>query len=478
MSVDPWSAVTFTLTLLAAVGASAHAVLNKRDVRAAVGWVGVIWLVPLVGAALYVMLGVNRIRRQAAALLAQAPHVELDVKVEPVADKALTARLGADDAHLAALARLVRHVGGLPLLAGNDVVPLRTGDIAYARMLEAIDGAERSVALLTYIFDSDVVGLRFVDALRRAAARGVEVRVLVDAAGVRYSRPPVHRLLGKAGVTTALFLPLRLGLRYFNLRNHRKLMLVDGERAFTGGMNIRHGHALAEAPRHPVQDLHFEVRGPVVAQLRQVFTDDWAFSHGEVLTGDAWNAELQASGDVLARAIVDGPDADLDKARLTILGAVSTARRSIRVVTPYFLPDDTLITALAVAALRGVEVDILIPERGNLRLVQWATWAQLWQLLERGCRVWLTPAPFDHTKVMVVDEHWLLCGSANWDPRSLRLNFELNVECYDRQLASDVVAFVDDKRARSRALSLAEVERRTFFVRLRDGLARLLMPYL
>ena len=148
------------------------------------------------------------------------------------------------------------------------------------------------------------------------------------------------------------------------------------------------------------------------------------------------------------------------------------------VVTPYFLPDASLIAALNVTALRGVQVDIVLPLKNDLALVKWASTALLRQVLERGCRVWLSPPPFDHTKLMLVDELWTLLGSANWDPRSLRLNFEFNVECYDRELASSLTDLVRSKIQQSRPLSLADVDGRGLPSRLRDGVARLFSPYL
>jgi cardiolipin synthase len=181
----------------------------------------------------------------------------------------------------------------------------------------------------------------------------------------------------------------------------------------------------------------------------------------------------------LARGIADGPDENFERLRMTLLGALSVARSSVFVVTPYFLPDATLINSLNVAAMRGVAVNIVLPEENNLRIVQWASTAQLWQVLERGCRVWLTPPPFDHTKLMIVDGAWVLLGSSNWDPRSLRLNFEFDLECYDRELAESLQQWLHDERLRhARTLTLAEVDGRRFPVKLRDGLVRLLSPYL
>jgi cardiolipin synthase len=220
------------------------------------------------------------------------------------------------------------------------------------------------------------------------------------------------------------------------------------------------------------------VAGPVVAHLQETFVLDWEFCTGEKIEGEAWFPCLSPQGSVLARGIADGPDLDFDKIRLTIHCGIDCAHRSINIVTPYFLPDQTLIVALTVAAMRGVEVNILIPEINNQKLVQWACMAQLWQVLQRGCKVWLTPPPFDHTKIMLVDDVWSMIGSANWDPRSLRLNFEFNLECYDLQLASQLHKLVQTKRQRARQITLADVDGRPLAIRLRDGVARLATPYL
>jgi len=253
---------------------------------------------------------------------------------------------------------------------------------------------------------------------------------------------------------------------------------VDGRIAFTGGINIRHGNVLAEQPRHPVQDLHFRVEGPVAGQLQEAFANDWAFTVGEPLEGAAWFPELSECGNAIARAITDGPDADFEKQRWTMLAAVGEARATVRILTPYFLPDIALTTALNLAALRGVRVDIILPAKNNLPFVHWASRAMWWQVLERGCRVWLTPPPFDHSKLMVVDGHWVLFGSANWDARSLRLNFELNVECYGRDLAKEMESLIQQKLRGAHEVTLAEVDGRPLPAKLRDAIARLFSPYL
>ena len=183
-------------------------------------------------------------------------------------------------------------------------------------------------------------------------------------------------------------------------------------------------------------------------------------------------------GTVIARGIRFGPDDGFMRLRAVYLGALASARTSVRIVSPYFLPDGALIAGLNVAALRGVTVDIVLPERSNLRLVQWACMGQLDQVLEHGCRVWLAPPPFAHTKLVIVDRHWALFGSSNWDPRSFRLNFEFDVESYDDALAGELDDDVAKMIGRSSEMTIANLRRRTRIEKLRDGAARLLIPYL
>jgi cardiolipin synthase len=475
-----WPYAAVMLTVVLALVTSGHAVLSKRDTRAAIGWVGVIWLAPIIGVLLYVWLGINRIERRARSLRTKHPRFGSSSGLCPCPTEILDQALTPGGTHLKHLISLVRDVSRRPLLAGNRVTPLVNGDHAYPAMLQAIDEASRSITMTTYIFRCDLMGQRFVEALRRAIFRKVEVRVLIDDVGARYSWRSMPRLLRQAGIPCAQFLPTLIPwrFRYSNLRSHRKIMVVDGTIGFTGGINIDERNCQEGQPRHPVQDLHFRVTGPVVAQFQEAFADDWVFATGELLQGEPWFSAVEPEGPVLARGIPGGPDDDFETLRLTLLGALACARSSVLVVTPYFLPDASLIAALNVTALRGVQVDIVLPVKNDLALVQWASTALLRQVLERGCRVWLSPPPFDHTKLMLVDELWTLLGSANWDPRSLRLNFEFNVECYDRELATSLTALVRSKIQQSRPLSLADMDERSLAIKLRDGVARLFSPYL
>jgi cardiolipin synthase A/B len=454
----------------AAAALTVHAVLSRKDSRTTIAWVGLIWLAPIVGGLLYLVLGINRIRRKAIKARGDRPQLT------QVSDR-WSHDLG--DASLVHLATLVGRLTGAPLVGGNRVDPLTTGADVYAAMRDAFEQAQASISLSTYIFDNDPIGRQFVDVLARAKDRGVAVRVIVDAAGARYSFPTALSLLHARGVRAAAFLPSRIPalLLALNLRTHRKIAVIDGALAFTGGMNIREGHTLTEG-RRAIQDLHFRLVGPIVTQLQQAFATDWFYCTREVLEGTAWFPTVEPSGDVLARGIPDGPDEDFDKLRLTLLGALACAERSVSIVTPYFIPDPTVATAIEVTALRGVRVDILLPERSNLPIVPWAMWSHFEPLVKKGVNIWLTPPPFDHSKLMVVDDRWALFGSANWDARSLVLHFEINVECYDANLAETLVRLIEEKRSRARLVTLQELADRSILLKIRDGIADLASPYL
>ncbi len=477
-ALSPWLGVALDV-LLAAV-ASAHVILNKSDTRSATGWVGLIWLVPFVGALLYVFLGINRVQRRAKVLKAGATDYSVPLDDAPRSPAALDRELGSDRARLVELARVVGNVTQRPLLVGNHVEMLIDGDEAFPAMIDAIRNARVSVTMVSYIFEAKGIGADFIDALADARARGVEVRVLTDDVGARYARPRIHRVLRKRGVPVAQFLPALLPrtVAHFNLRNHCKILVVDGRLGFTGGMNIRQGSVIASKPKNPTRDLHFSVVGPVVAQLQETFASDWAFTTGEKLVGTRWFPELEPRGETLARGITDGPDQNIDKLHWVFLAAIGAARRSIRIVTPYFLPEIVLTKALHLAAQRGIDVDIIVPEAGNLPFVRWAMWGNYPQVLQEGVRIWLVPPPFDHSKLMVVDGYWCTFGSSNWDPRSLRLNFEFNVECYDEELGARLDEHARSRLVGARQLTTEELESRHLARKIRDGTARLMKPYL
>ena len=445
--------------------AACHALLTKPDPHSAFGWIMVCWLFPLAGPLLYAVFGINRVRARAKQLRGGLPTIRDDCR-PPDSDEFATQ-----------LTRIGDAVTQWSRIEGNAIEPLENGENAFPRMLSAIAAARESVWLTTYIFETDPVGRQFIDALAHAAARGVQVRVLVDGVGEWYSWPHAVPVLRGAAVRAERFLAPRLlptPRLAVNMRNHRKLLIADGQVAFLGGMNIG-GREVGHAAHRRMADLHFQVRGPIIAQLARAYAIDWQFAAREEL---AAMPPAAAAGNAVCRVITDGPDEDNDKLLYVIVGALSVARRQILIMTPYFIPQPELTSALQAAALRGVDVCLVIPERSNLSYVDWASRRWLTPLLERGVRVFLQPSPFSHTKLLVVDGAYAQIGSANLDPRSLRLNFEIAVEIYCAHTCRPLVEYVTVAREKSTPYTLELARGQSWASRTRNSLVWLLSPYL
>lgn len=477
-----WQYFLLIIGVPIALVASSHAIIWKRDSRSALIWASLIWFLPLVGSCLYSIFGINRIKRRASLLRKDHHNIASHPGVLPCPPDEIIHQIDApsQSTDLGAIATTIGNLSKQALLPGNAIGLLENGDAAFPAMRRAIASAQHSLSLSTYIFDFDPTGKQFAEDLSSAMNRGVAVRVLIDSTGARYSWPPITDLLTKLHIPFARFLPPRKLARplTLNLHNHRKIMVIDGKLGFTGGMNIRHSNNLILKPKRPVCDLHFQLKGPIVAHLQSAFAEDWAYATSEILRGEDWFPKIQRHGNVLARGITDGPDEDLGKLIWAILAALNAARHSVWILTPYFLPEAQIIAALNAAALRGVDVRVLIPEENNLPFMNWATSAMLWQLIFRGCKFYTTPPPFDHTKLMVVDDCWSMIGSSNWDARSLRLNFEFNVECYSNQLTKALRQHIALKLRNACAITLDQLESRPPIIKLRDGVIRLFSPFL
>lgn len=455
-----------------------HALICKRDHRAALGWIGIIIIFPIAGSLLYFIFGINRLHSK--ALLFAGKHLPF-----MRAERTAMVAIGHTDPLAQAvpkpyLATVGGRATGARLYGGNKVELLLDGEGFYPRLLATIADAHHYICLSSYIFSSKKIGAEVVNGLRDAVARGVTVYVLVDGVGAWYTLPRVIRPLCKAGVQVARFLPPSfippsIGI---NLRNHRKIVVVDGRTGFFGGMNIDQRHMVqAKGNRNATSDVHFEVRGPVVAGLQLVFIDDWHFATRQTLHLQPQPAPEQP-GDTICRVIDDGPDESLDFLAATLNGIFSAARSKITIVMPYFLPSREMTAALQSATLRGVRVRLILPEKSNLRMVDWATRNMLWELIIWHVEVYYQPAPFAHTKLILVDDHYVLGGSTNLDARSLRLNFELGVELFDSAFAAHVQKYIEAIVQRSRRLDLEELDNRPYWQRVRDAFFWLFSGYL
>lgn len=468
--------VLFVISLVAAF----HVLLRKRDPRAALGWIVFCLAVPGLGPFFYALLGINRVRTRAREWQEQGRGPQADTRgycVWPLPSCALDP---FRQENYQALMQLADKVTRRPLLPGNRVQPLYNGEEAFPSMLAAVARARHTIYVATYIFDTHAVGRAFIQALSEAAHRGVQVCVLIDGLGERYTWPLARKLFRGSGVQLARFLPPRLwgtGV-HINLRNHRKLLLIDGELGFTGGMNLSERHLVQHAPvRHQAKDVHFRVQGPVLGQMLEAFNEDWHFATGKTLPPPVYPPALSGSN-AFCRGISAGPNEEYEKLLWLVGGIFNSARDHVRLMTPYFIPTQQLIGAINSAALRGVTVEIILPERNNLPYVAWASQAYFWEFLQYGVKIYHQPPPFCHSKLLLMDNYYCLVGSANMDPRSLRLNFEFNMEVYDGILSQQLRDHFDAVRSYSQLLSLAEVDSRRFGTKVRDAAFKLMSPYL
>jgi cardiolipin synthase len=455
--------------------AAVHALLHHRKPQATFTWVAVCIMWPLVGAILYFMFGKNRVVTRAKRL-----HGSVEV---PTVVRSVSAMV-PQSYH--SLGQLSQTVTAKDLTQFNAITPLFNGDQVYPAMLDAINNAAESIYLLSYIFDYKGAGVDFVEALAAAKNRGVEVKVLVDGVGEKYSLPTARSRLTRLGVDAASYFPPKLIPPTFtlNLRNHRKLLIVDNKIAFTGGMNIRAAYLGESGSQSQVRDIHFKLVGQVIQQLRATFVADWNFSSDiplaekQVLGVDSNSTVNNDTGKALCRVIEAGPNEDIDKLVRILIGAVGAAKHRISIMTPYFLPPRELELALQIAVLRGVKVDVLMPANNNLPIIKWAANHAMMDMLKIGVKCYFQPGAFVHSKLFIVDDTYVQIGSANFDPRSLRLNFELMVEVYDAEFASTMLTHFDQSVMASQAISYRQIAKRNIVYRLRDALAWLLSPFL
>lgn len=464
-----WYEYLFSLIsiyLVVAVAAGIHVLLFVRNSRAAFGWLGLVIVFPIAGALLYALFGINRVRRK-------AQRVSRETDVEP-GKEALVGHV-TDGVTRAGPGFKVT---GLESSPGNHVTTYYNGEDAYPPMLQAIDQARREVLLSSYIFDNDATGKLFVTKLAAARDRGCEVCVLVDDVGIRYSLPTILGELKKHNLPHRRFMPMRLFPPGFsiNLRTHRKLLITDRQITFAGGMNIGDRQLVNGPSPHRASDLHFRFEGALTADCVRLFADDWKFSRGEPLA--VWQEPCPATGPARCRLISDGPDDTLDSLMLVIMGVISSAQQRVWIMTPYFLPERQILGCLQAAALSGVDVRVMIPEKNNWPLVQWALQHNMAELLDAGVQILSRPPPFAHSKCMVIDDDYSLVGSSNMDPRSLRLNFELGVEVFDSGLNRELGRHFDEAAAACIPFTRERIKARGTLTRLRDGAAALFSPYI
>ncbi len=453
-----WGTVSAVLWVSLGLWTAWHTLLTKKRPQAKLAWLGLIALAPLLGAGAYLLFGIDRVGKRATIkeLRNRAVRGEIEALVTSDSPWRELPREGPGlPGHLKDFAVLLSNVSRYRAVPGNRVDTIDGGDEWFPRVLGVIESAQKFVVLETFIFDSDAIGEQVLQALRRAARRGVRCSVLYDAVG-----SPHLDLLAVAeaqgdGVQVSPFASRSLlkGRFQLNLRNHRKILVVDGRVGFTGGMNITARHSDRPGVGVESVDYHFELRGPVVHQLTAAFAEDWYWATGERLVDPLYFPKVDTDGDAICRVLPSGPDGDVGVWHKVLVTAIHNAQRSVRIASPYFIPDEPVMMALVTAALRGVRVDLVIPQKTDHKVVDWAMRSFFGELLAAGVGLYLRDGPMLHAKLLVIDDLWACIGSANVDPRSFALNYELNVGVTGEPAVSGVSGLFDAERDASQRLS-------------------------
>ncbi len=446
-----WS-LLFELGYLLGLGFVPRVLSKRKEPAATLAWILAVVLLPYVGLAAYFMIGAPSFRRRArkkrAANDRMAPGL---ARIEDALqqDEACRFDPATLDERRREIMRLGSEVADMPVLGGNAVDIFDDGRAAFPALEAAIAAATDHVHVEYYIFRADATGRRLLALLTERARAGVEVRLLVDGLGSIALSDRDLAALREAGGRDAVFLPVSLVRRplAFNFRNHRKIVVVDGRVAFTGGLNV--GDEYSGRRRYAWRDTHMRIEGPSVASLGEVFAEDWNFATGEELTAPRYFPQPRRSGDVVAQVIDSGPDQPQQSIHRILFSAITLAERRCWLTTPYFVPDPAILVALQCAALRGVDVRILLPSKGDLPLVQLAGRSFYEELLAAGCRIWEYQPVMLHAKTMTIDGCWGTVGSANMDIRSFRLNFEVNLVAYGRSFATRLEQIFETDLSRS-----------------------------
>jgi cardiolipin synthase len=466
-----------------------HCLQRRRNASSTVLWIFTAWSVPVLGPLFYLSFGIDRVGdRGYLKFLADEHVLETRRGTQTAAPRAYWHNLTGTPAENEFQREFNRTLNALipdhPALAGNRLIPLVNGDEAYPRMLEAIRNAKHHIHLQSFIIGNDTIGREFMDALAAKAKEGVQVRLLYDRFGstLAHFGGLFRRARKISGFNVAGWTQANPFKRQFqiNLRNHRKTLVVDGTLAFFGGVNISDEN-ISGRKNGPIRDYHFEAKGPIVQELQYSFLRDWYFiteESPETLLTEHYFPHTEPAGDFTARLINSGPSTVEDVAVESFFNSIILAKKQILAVTPYFVPPEDLLRALRSAALRGVDVRLVVPQKNNHLYAGYASRALYEELLLAGVRIYERRPPFMHAKALVIDGEFSLVGTANIDVRSLHLNYETSIAVYSTEFTDAMKCIIHEDIDSSDEVLLADWQTRPAHRRLLENLAALMTPVL
>lgn len=466
------------------IAAISQAMLRRRGFAGTLTWIFAILALPAVGAVAYFLLAEPRVSRTRRSKIRAKSKVN-DSNINVFSSRLCADAIGAVSSPMKSILSLCSRLTGLTPTCGNKLELLTDNHIAFEYIEKELLNAKKRIWAEYYIIENDGTGRRFLELLAKRASEGIEVKLLYDAVGSAGIDGALISAIERAGGRTAAFLPVNPLRRRWavHLRNHRKILLIDGRHAFTGGMNVGDrysgkrgfGRFRRRAKGFAFRDTHLSIRGPAAQDLALVFAEDWCFATDELL-------EAPPGGPAQAGAAVavlpSGPDQESNATSHVYFAAVTMSQRYCYLTSPYFVPDEPMLRALSNAALRGVDVRLIVPSKSDVALIKYAIRSYYPQLIRDGIRIYEYQPSILHAKTMVVDSELGMVGSANLDIRSFRLNFEVSALVFDKEFAAVLEGQFQNDLAASREVSALDLARRGVLSAFLEGAAQLLSPLL
>jgi len=458
-----------------------HLLLLKKRPTATLAWLWAIFFIPLIGALVYFAIGTDQLKRQRLKrrriFSARSTRGRSPVSTTDEGSAGLLAGLPRRDRRFL---QLMSYINQLPVSSAVSVSILRNSDEFYPALAQRIREAKHHIHLEFYIWNGDETGLAFLELLREAAARGVIVRLLLDGVGSHHFDEGLLADFKAAGARFSWFQSLdpRRKRFFLNLRNHRKLQIIDGTIAFVGGMNIGREYEGRDVALGHWRDVQVEAVGAVASELQEVFADDWFFATGEKIAEAHYFPDPPFGATVPVHIVLGGPDRANEPISKSIVSLLNEATDRVWIATGYFVPDDVLLAALELAATRGVDVRLLISEKNDHPLLVVVGRSYYSQLLAAGVRIFEYSAGINHAKMALADQHWSMVGSANLDYRSMRLNFELNLLFHSREKNEELAGILEADFALCTEIDVKVFNRRPFRKQFAEAALRPLSPLL
>lgn len=465
------------------VAAIAAIILERRNPAASAAWVTVIFMLPVAGIVLFFLLSQN-ISARKLYNLSEFEEMKIDSSLENQINeiKNGTYRFSTEEGKLwQDMIHLNQLYGRAYYSQNNSVEFITDGRQMFDTMMQDIMSARETINIMFFIVKNDETGRQFIDALTQKAREGVEVRLLLDSMGSRQINDRVLRDFLDAGGKRAYFFPRKLNLVNFdfNYRNHRKLAVIDGIIGYTGGFNIAREYLGLKKKFGYWRDTHIRITGQSVQDINARFILDWRTASKEkIVLSEAFYSGVISEGNTGIQIVSSGPDSVKEEVKRSLMKMITSAERSIYVQTPYFVPDDSILESLKMAAQCGVDVRVMIPCMPDHPLVYWATYSYAGELVKSGGRVFIYENGFLHSKTMVVDGEVGTVGSANFDRRSFSLNFESNAFIYDKKEAQTMERIFCEDLKECKELTISLYENRSRTIKVKEVAARLLSDLL